>query len=207
MTDPRQDAPAFHRNHVPITAELKRLLGDSTGNVLEVGSGTGQHIVKFAAALPNLTWWPTEPDPARRDSIAAYRGDAGLPNVRPPTDLDATGEWRLGAPNRPPTGLSAILSLNVIHIAPWTVAEHLIENAAHHLRTGGRLILYGPFAKDGTHTAPSNAAFDTQLRAQNPAWGVRDLQEVMALAANHNLLLTDTVTMPANNLTVAFARK
>ncbi len=200
------DAPAFHRNHAPITAELERLLADATGSVLEIGSGTGQHVAKFAAALPHLTWWPTEPDPTRRASIAAYRDTANLANLRAPTALDVLDPWSLGQPDHPPTPLAAILAINVIHIAPWAVAEHLVANAARHLDTQGLLILYGPFKRDGHHTADSNAAFDHHLRSQNPDWGVRDLADLATLAGPRFALLPPA-PMPANNFTVALQKQ
>ena len=204
MTDPRLDAPAFHRNAAPIAAELRRLLAGQTGHVLEIGSGTGQHIKEFAAALPHLNWWPTDPDPARRASIAAYSDDANLPNLNAPTDLDVLQPWPLGQPDHPPTDLTAILAINVIHIAPWPVTEHLIENAARHLSPGCHLILYGPFKQNGAHTAPSNAAFDESLRARDPTWGLRDLTEVKHLAMVHSLRDGERMDLPANNLVVSF---
>lgn len=151
---------------------LLRLLGGRTGNVIEIGSGTGQHLVTFAAALPNLTWWPSDPDPLHRASIDAWRAQRDLANVRLPVDLDAAAsDWTLGQDGRPPSqNIDAILSINVLHIAPWPFSLGLIQAAAQYLKADGVLVVYGPFARDGAHTAPSNAAFDAHLRQQNDEW-------------------------------------
>lgn len=206
--DVRLTAPAAGRNQAAITEVLGRRLGDLAGDVLEIGSGTGQHVVAFARALPRLTWWPTDPDPDHRQSIDAWRGHAGLGNVRPAMTLDAAeADWRLGAPGLPPADrLVAILAINVAHIAPWAVTEGLIRGAGRHLGPGGQLLVYGAFARDGRHIAASNARFDASLRRQNPAWGVRDTADVAALAAEQGLALADVVTMPANNLTLVLTK-
>jgi SAM-dependent methyltransferase len=202
LDDGRLDAAAYHRNGAPILAVVTRVLGAAAGDALEIGSGTGQHIMGFARAMPRLTWWPSDPNPVHRRSIEAWRRHEGLGNVMAPVALDASRpDWPLGAAGFPPDrGLSAIVSLNVIHIAPWTVAEGLVAAAARYLRPDGRLILYGPYAVGGAHTAPSNAAFDASLRAQNPQWGVRDTDDIAQLAAAHGLAIAETVAMPANNL-------
>ena len=206
--DGRLDAPAFHRNCAPILAVLTRVLGGYGGHAMELGSGTGQHILAFARALPGLTWWPTDPRPVHRRSIDAWRRQGGLANLMAPMDLDGSSQqWPLGTPGYPPgTGLAGIVCINVLHIAPWAVAEGLFAGAARHLGADGRLILYGPYAIGGTHTAPSNAAFDASLRAQDPQWGVRDLDDVTALAATHRLALAETIPMPANNLTLVLSQ-
>lgn len=206
--DGRLDAPAFHRNHEPIWAALAPWLLTQNGDVLEAGSGTGQHAVAFARQSPNLVWWPGDYEDAHVRSIEAWRLHSGLPNIRPARRLDlAAPDWALSADDSARLrGLTAVFCANVIHIAPWTVTERLLTGAAARLRDGGRLYLYGPFMREGTHTAPSNAAFDASLRAQNPAWGVRDTAEITKLAARAGLRALETVPMPANNFILVFER-
>jgi len=198
-------APAVARNREPILAVLRRVVPlpilPERGLVLEIASGSGEHAVYFAAALQNLRWQPTDPDPEARDSIAAYRAAAQLPNLLPPLALDAA------ASSWPVTQADAVVSINMIHIAPWAAAEGLMAGAKRLLPDGGLLFLYGPFREHGRHTAPSNAAFDESLRARNREWGVRDLDEVAALASRHGLALEERVAMPANNLSVVFRRR
>ncbi len=193
-------SPAVARNRDFILAVLRRAL-PGRGTVLEIASGSGEHAVHFAAALPQLSWQPTDPAPEARDSIAAYRAAAQLPNLLPPLALDAT------SPTCPVTQADAMLGINMIHIAPWAAAEGLMTGAERLLPTGGVLFLYGPFREHGQHTAPSNAAFDESLRARNREWGVRDLDEVAALARRHGLALEERIAMPANNLSVVFRRQ
>ena len=196
-------APAVARNREPILAVLQRVLPER-GLVLEIASGSGEHAVYFAAALPHLTWQPTDPDPDARESIAAYRAAMALPNLLPPLALDAAASrW----PVTQIDAIMAIVSINMIHIAPWAAAEGLMAGAERLLPAGGVLFLYGPFREHGQHTAPSNAAFDESLRARNREWGVRDLDEVAALASRHGLALEERVAMPANNLSVVFRRQ
>jgi hypothetical protein len=200
--DPRQYAPAAARNAGPICAVLGRHL-PASGTILEIGSGTGQHIVAFAAAQPELIWQPSEPDAELRASIAAWTAAADLANLRPPLDLDVTAEgWerRLAGP------LAGIVCINLVHIAPWAACEGLMTGAGALLGPGASLYLYGPFRRGGVHTAPSNAAFDRMLRAYEPAWGVRDLEAVADCAAAHGLHLIETVSMPADNLSVILRR-
>jgi SAM-dependent methyltransferase len=206
--DARLNAPAYHRNREAILGVLAPYLGAMTGDVLEAGSGTGQHILDFARAAPHLTWWPSEYSEAHLCSIAAYAAKAGLPNLRSPRRIDLSDpDWQWGdSACAEPNALAAIFCANVIHISPWAVAEGLFAGAARHLKPGGYLVLYGPFKRDGAHTAPSNEAFDTSLRAQNPAWGVRDMGDVEALAARNGLALRDAVPMPANNFTLVFEK-
>lgn len=185
---------------------LVPLLAGRRGDLLEVGSGTGEHAAALAPVLPGLRWWPTDPDPDQRASIDAHAADAMAPNLRPACALDAAADWPLGEPGVPPTPLAAIFSANVLHISPWAVTEGLLRNAARHLAAEGLLILYGPFALDGRHTGPGNADFDASLRQRNPAWGVRDLTVVAALAAAWGLVLTRSVPMPADNMINLFAR-
>ena len=206
MADKCLDAPAFHRNQAAIANVLLRLFDDKAGNVIEIGSGTGQHVVTFAAALPNLTWWPSDPDPLHRASIDAWRAERDLPNVEPPIDLDASAsDWRLDQDGRPPSqDIDAILCINVLHISPWPVSLGLVRAAARYLKTDGLLVVYGPFARDGVHTASSNAAFDAHLRQQNDQWGVRDIADLKAIAAENGLETTEIIDMPANNSMLIF---
>lgn len=202
--DARLDAPAFHRNNGPIRGVLKRFLKQRSGNVLEIGSGTGQHVAAFAQALPNLTWWPTDPSDQHRLSIDAWRRHRGMENVRPAMPLDAShADWLSSAAGLSPTDeLAAIVCINVLHISPWRVSEGVIAGASRYLGAQGYLFIYGPFARNGRHTALSNAQFDASLRAQNPAWGVRDTAKIEALAAGWGMRVVDSVEMPANNLTL-----
>jgi SAM-dependent methyltransferase len=204
----RLDAPAFHRNHQPIWAVLERFLAGLSGDVLEAGSGTGQHVVHFAGHTPDIVWWPSDLNEAHLKSIAAWRAHAGLSNVRPPLKIDLTDPgWdaKMQGAGFPPK-LLAIFCANVIHIAPWRVAEGLMAGAARSLRDDGRLFLYGPFKREGKHTAVSNAVFDTGLRERDPEWGVRDIGDVGQLAAQNGLALREVVEMPANNLILVFSR-
>jgi SAM-dependent methyltransferase len=201
----RLDAAAFHRNHAPIWAVLAPLLAGKTGDVLEAGSGTGQHVAHFAAHSPGIVWWPSDLNDAHLKSIAAWRAHAHLPNIRPPLRLDlADPRWDAGSDGLPK--LLALFCANVIHIAPWRVAEGLFGGAGRILRDDGRLFLYGPFKRDGKHTAVSNAVFDTSLRENNPEWGVRDIADLETLAAANGLRLAETFEMPANNMILMFAR-
>lgn len=205
--DGRLDAAAFHRNHEAIWAVLAPFLRDKTGDVLEAGSGTGQHIVSFARHTPNIDWWPSDYNDAHLKSIAAWRAHANLANVHEPQRLDLSDpNWRATMPGADPHHLLAIVCANVIHIAPWSVAEGLLAGAGRALRPDGLLFLYGPFKRGGKHTAVSNAVFDTSLREGNPDWGVRDVDEVRVAAERHGLALRDVVEMPANNLIVVFSR-
>lgn len=207
--DGRLDAAAFHRNHQPIWAVLKRFLAGQSGDVLEAGSGTGQHVVYFAGQTPDIIWWPSDLHPAHLRSIAAWRAHAGLANIEPPQPIDVSDPAWSPAPSagEGPDKLLAIFCANVIHIAPWRVAEGLFAGAARHLRADGRLFLYGPFKRDGKHTALSNAVFDTSLRERDAEWGVRDIAEVERLAESVGLKLGGAFEMPANNMILMFVRK
>ena len=207
--DGRLDAAAFHRNHQPIRTVLEKFLEGKSGDVLEAGSGTGQHVVDFAARSPEITWWPSDFNEAHLDSIAAWRAYAQLANIRAPLRIDLSdpawcAEMHDG---RGPGPLLAVFCANVIHIAPWRVAEGLIAGAGRYLRPDGKLFLYGPFKRDGKHTAPSNEAFDASLRSNNPEWGVRDIGDVSQLAESNGLRLAGIVDMPANNFMLVFARR
>jgi SAM-dependent methyltransferase len=206
--DGRLDAPAFHRNHQAIRNVLQASLAGKSGEVLEAGSGTGQHVIDFARHFPDILWWPSDFNEQHLKSIAAWREHAGLPNLRPPLRIDLSDpawcpEMEDG---RGPGELLAVFCANVIHIAPWRVAEGLVAGAGRYLRADGRLFLYGPFKRGGQHTAPSNAAFDRSLREGNPEWGVRDIGAVEEVTARTGLRLADIAEMPANNLTLVFER-
>jgi SAM-dependent methyltransferase len=192
-------APAAERNKDPILDVLRRVL-PPRGVVLEVASGTGQHAVHMAVALPGLVWQPSDPDPDARASISAWIEETGAANVLPPLALDVRSvPW-------PIARADAVVCINMIHIAPWTAAEHLVAGAGRILGPGAPLVLYGPYRRNGRHTAASNEAFDADLRRRNPDWGVRDLEAVAALAAENGLALAEVVEMPANNLTVVLRR-
>jgi hypothetical protein len=206
--DGRLDAAAFHRNHEAIWTALAPFLAGKSGDVVETGSGTGQHVVDFARRTPEITWWPSDLNERHLKSIAAWRAHAGLANVRPPLRIDLSDpawcpELHDGSG---PGKLLAVFCANVVHIAPWRVAEGLFAGAAARLRPEGRLFVYGPFRRDGAHTAPSNAAFDASLRQGNPEWGVRDTAELAALAERNGLTLAAIVEMPANNFILRFER-
>lgn len=197
MEDARRSAPAVQRNCGPILDVLRRAL-PPRGLVLEVASGTGEHAAFFAGALPRLVWQPSDAAPEARASIAAWCED--IPSVRAPLALDAAAaRWPIDAAD-------AIVCINMVHIAPWAACEGLLRGAGRTLPPTGVLVLYGPYRVGRVHTAPSNTAFDADLRAQNPAWGVRDLEAVVTLARGHGLIHRETVAMPANNLTLVFER-
>jgi len=195
----KRHAPAAARNRQPILDVLQpRLPAD--GVVLEVASGSGEHIVHFAEALPALDFQPTDPSDHARASIDDWARTLGLANVRPALSLDAESDsW-------PVDRADAVLCCNMIHIAPWSAAAGLLAGAGRLLPAGGLLYLYGPYRRGGRHTAPSNQAFDRDLREQNPAWGVRDLEAVAAAAAENGFGPPEIVEMPANNLSLVLRR-
>ncbi len=200
MSDARLFSPAAERNCRPILDVLRQILPPA-GLVLEVASGSGEHAVYFAGKLPAIDWQPSDPDAGNRASIAAWRDDAALPNLRAPLALDATWDrW-------PVERADAVVNINMIHIAPWDACEGLMRGAARVLPPAAPLVLYGPFRRGGGHTAPSNEAFDRGLRAQNAAWGVRDLEAVERVAAGAGLALDEIVEMPSNNLSLVFRRR
>jgi SAM-dependent methyltransferase len=199
MGGSRLKFPATQRNRDPILARLKEVLPKS-GTVLEIASGSGEHVVHFARALPELTFQPSDIRPEHLESIAAWIGSSGVPNILPPIFLDVTAEtW-------PIERADAVISINMIHIAPWAATEGLLRGAARVLNSGAVLYLYGPYKRGGRHTADSNQAFDAQLRAQNPEWGVRDLDDVAALAGEMGFGAPAITDMPANNLSVVLRR-
>jgi hypothetical protein len=191
------DSAAAERNKQPILDVLKTVL-PATGLVLEIASGTGQHAVHFAANLPTLVWQPSDADPDSH-AMLRYRVERmELANIRPPVTLDVhDAHWPIEA-------ASAVVCINMIHISPWTATAALCRGARSILPADAPLYLYGPFRRSGQHTAPSNAAFDVSLRERNPDWGVRDLDEVTRVAAEHDFRLDSVIPMPANNLSVIF---
>ncbi|MCB9538188.1 MAG: DUF938 domain-containing protein [Myxococcales bacterium] len=194
----KQFAPAAERNRDPILEVLRAVL-PPRGLVLEIGCGTGQHAAHFAAALPQLDWQPTDRAPLV-DSVAAWAAEAGAVNVRPALALDAAAAvWPVDAAD-------AVYCANVIHISPWATAQGLFAGAARRLPPHAPIVLYGPFRFAGRFLADSNAAFDASLRARDASWGVRDLDDVKALAAEHGFAFDRLVERPANNHVVVFRR-
>jgi len=193
-------SPSTARNREPILHALRPHLPHS-GLVLEIAAGAGEHAVHNAAALPHLQWLPTDPDPEALASIAAWREYAALPNLLPPLQLDAADPdgW-------PVDRAEVIVNINMIHISPWSAAEGLMRGAARLLPVNGGLFLYGPFLEHDVPTAPSNLDFDQSLKRRNPAWGIRRLDDVRALAAGQGLRLVERIPMPANNLSLAFRK-
>jgi SAM-dependent methyltransferase len=193
-------SPATARNRQPILEVLAPRLADGA-RVLEIASGAGEHAVFLAAALPRVNWQPSDPDPVARASIAAWRGDAALPNLAAPLAVDAAdlATW----PTEP---VDAVVCINMIHISPWAAAEGLMAGAGRMLPPGGKLFLYGPYLEADVPTAPSNLAFDESLKSRDPAWGLRDLADVAALAVKGGLALVERIAMPANNLIVIFEK-
>ena len=198
--DLRRYAPATERNREPILAILQQVL-PPTGTILEISSGTGEHAIFMAPQLAPRHWIPSDPNPDARVSIAAWLQSAPCDNICPPIDLDASSSQWLVESEQP---ITAIVNINMIHIAPRSAYLGLFAGASRILPVGGVLYLYGPFKQGGVHTAPSNAAFDESLQSRNPEWGVRDLEEITAVAQSHNLELQQVYPMPANNLSVVF---
>jgi Protein of unknown function (DUF938) len=195
--DPRRHSPAAERNRAPILAELQRLL-PARGLLLEVASGTGQHAAHCSQGLPGWTWLPTDFDAASLPSIRAWC--AGLGQVLPPVQLDVLQPHWSGVP----ATLDAIFCANMIHIAPWSCCAGLMQGAARHLAPHGLLLTYGPYLEDDVATSAGNLAFDADLRARNPAWGLRRREDVAQVAAQAGLVLRQRVAMPANNLLLAW---
>jgi len=198
--DDRQYAPSTARNREPILAVLQRALPPA-GNVLEIAAGSGEHAVFFAAAMPALRWQPSDPDPAARASIAAWIAAEGVVNVAAPLDIDVAADWGVE-----PNSYDAILCINMIHISPWEATLGLMAGAGRALKAGGVLCTYGPYRRNGAHTAPSNDAFERWLKARDSRFGVRDIADVQAAASDQGLMLRDIVDMPANNLSLIFVR-
>ena len=193
-------SPSTARNRGPILSVLKPRL-PNRGVVLEIAAGAGEHAVYNAAALPGLLWQPTDPDPEALASIAAWRDHAALPGLLPPLRLDASDpdSW-------PVDRADAMVNINMIHISPWIATQGLMTGAGRLLPAGGILFLYGPYIEPDIETAPTNLSFDLSLKGRNPAWGLRRLDEVTALAAQHGLELSERLSMPANNLALFFRK-
>jgi hypothetical protein len=193
-------APSAERNKGPILEVLARVL-PRRGVVLEIASGTGQHVVHFAKALPDLIWQPSDPDEELRASVALRIAEEQLANVNNPVDLDVTRlPW-------PVQTADAVLAINMIHVAPWSATPALFAGAKALLSTEQVLFLYGPYRRYGRHTSDSNAQFDLDLRTRNPAWGIRDLEAVSDVAAGAGFVLAEAVDMPANNFSLVFKRR
>ncbi|NJN46106.1 MAG: DUF938 domain-containing protein [Candidatus Competibacteraceae bacterium] len=200
LASSRWHSPAAEQNKGPILEVLKKRF-PRTGTVLEIASGTGQHVVHFAQAMPQLIWQPSEPESEWREAIRYRITAANLQNVNPPLALDVLEHpW-------PVSQADAVLCSNMIHISPWEATSALLKGAGQVLPDGGVMILYGPYQRFGQHTAPSNAAFDADLRRRNPSWGVRDLEEVARIAEHEGLELSEVVEMPVNNLSVVFVKR
>jgi SAM-dependent methyltransferase len=199
LPDGRWQAAPAERNKGAILEVLQRVLPRS-GLALEIASGTGQHAVHFARALPALAWQPSDADPDFRRSVALWVGHEGLSNVRDPLPLDVRElPW-------PVARADAVVCINMIHVAPWAATAALFRGAAAILPEGGVVFLYGPFRRSGRHTAPSNEAFDAQLRAQDPEWGLREVEEVGRAARTEGIDLVETIAMPSNNFSLVFRR-
>ncbi|WP_168012176.1 DUF938 domain-containing protein [Halomonas salinarum] len=204
-SDSRLSSPAVARNRGPILEVLEPMLRDvlKAGNaerlqVLELASGSGEHALSFSLALPWVDWQPSDPSLEALASIRDWRAAEGPENLFEPLRLDVQRRpWPL-------TRFDVVVAINLIHISPWAVTEALMSEAAMHLPPGGRLFLYGPFKREGKHTAASNASFDASLRQRDPQWGIRDLEAVRACAEAEGLVLERVVDMPANNLSVMF---
>ncbi|MDX1574858.1 MAG: DUF938 domain-containing protein [Kiloniellales bacterium] len=203
----KQTAAASERNSGPILEALAPLLPapkHSRGCILEVASGPGLHVVAFAEARPDLDWQPSDPDPEARASIAAWIADSGLANVRQPLDLDVTRpDWPDQA-GGPADKFDGLVTINLLHVAPWAACEGLMAGAARLLAPGAFLFVYGPFMRDGQHNSEGNRQFDRSLRARDPALGLRDVNDVAACAAQHGFSLDETIEMPANNRSLVF---
>ncbi|AHM02827.1 SAM-dependent methyltransferase [Roseibacterium elongatum DSM 19469] len=199
--DARLSAPSALRNRDAILDHLTRF-APARGRALEIASGTGEHIVRFAAATPGLIWQPTDPDPARRASITAWAEAEGVANMLPPRDLDAARPgW--GTEMGP---VEVIFLSNLLHLISTPAAEGVLTGIAQALAPGGVALIYGPFLRDGTATSDGDAAFDARLRAQDPAIGYKDVIWVLSFLVDRGLRVVDTVRMPANNLLLAVER-
>jgi len=192
----KRTAPATERNRDAITHVLKGYL-PAQGTVLEIASGTGEHIVHFAAQFPHLAWQPSDSDPLALASIAAWRAESGGDNLLAPVEVDAAADWQV-------QDISAILCINMVHISPWEATKGLMRNAGRLLPKGGVLYVYGPFRQQNRPTAPSNEEFDRSLKSRNSQWGLRLVEDVAQEASLHALHLDQIIEMPANNLSLLF---
>lgn len=206
--DDRLDFSAPRRNADAILDVLKPLFGTAPRDVLEIAAGSGQHAIHIAAACPTVTWWPTDLNPEHIRSIDAWRTEAGVNAVQPARLLDVTEEsWRRGDHfDDWPAHYDAVVNMNLIQVAPWEAVEGVIEGASRRLKDTGFMYFYGPFKRDGRLTSEGDRAFDEDLQARNPTWGVKDASEVAACAERFGLILEQTIAMPANNLSLIFRR-
>ena len=200
LDDGRLVSPSAERNAGAIIEALGPALAGRSGLMLEIGSGTGQHAAAFAAAFPALDWQPSDPFELHLDSVRAWVAHAARANLRAPLWLDAAEPWS------PFDGLTGVIAVNVIHICPWVVTRGIVREAGAALPTGGLMIFYGPFMEAGAHTGEGNAAFDRQLREMDPAWGLRDVDDIAALAAKAGFGPAEVLEMPVNNRTVLFRK-
>ena len=200
MTDARRQSPAAARNRQALLEVLQGVL-PRRARILELASGSGEHALHCTRAMPEWTWQPSDINSDALASINAWRQHEGPDNLRAPLAFDVVGDFWPAGP------YDVVVAINLIHIAPWEVAEALLAGAGQCLQERGRLILYGPFMREGRHTAPSNAAFDAQLQSRDPRWGLRNLEAVVTVAQAHDLDLDRVVEMPANNLTVLLRRR
>ncbi|MBL8684496.1 MAG: DUF938 domain-containing protein [Myxococcales bacterium] len=199
MTDARRTAPSAARNREPILAALREVL-PREGTVLELAAGSGEHARWYAEAFGGLRWIPSDRDPSAVASIEAWREGASA-NLEPARVIDVrSDDWGVGK-------VDAVLCINMIHIAPWSAGEAMLDGAARHLNSSGVLFLYGAYKRNGAHTAPSNETFDQWLKSQDPEFGVRDLEAVLARADRAGLALDRVIEMPANNLSVVLQRR
>jgi hypothetical protein len=194
----KQAPPAAVRNTPHLIEALATAL-PATGLVLEVASGSGYHAAHFARAFPRLTWQPSDPDETSRTSIAAYAQDEGLQNLRAPLGLDVMRPWPIAAAD-------AVLCINMIHISPWAATLALFEGAAKILKLSAPLITYGPYILRGDFRGEGNVSFDASLKSRNPAWGLREVDEIEKVAANNGFTLEKITPMPANNLTLVWRK-
>ena len=202
--DAKRYAVATQRNREPILKVLQKVL-PSEGNILEIASGTGEHAVFFASQLQGCQWYPSDRDSSLRDSIVAWSKECPTDNLHPPLDINASSEpWSI---ETAAISIDAIVNINMIHIAPFSACEGLMAGAGRILPLGGILYLYGPYKREGKHTSVSNEAFDKSLRDRDSRWGVRQLEDVIAVAQKANLTLQEVIAMPANNLSVIFSKR
>lgn len=202
--DAKRYAPATQRNREPILEVLQKYLPPQ-GNILEIASGTGEHAAFFASQFPDCQWYPSDRDAELRASIIAWSKECPADNLHPPLEIDAsTDNWSIETTD---ITINAIVNINMIHISPYSACEGLMAGAERILPTDGILYLYGPYKREGKHTSSSNEAFDKSLRDRNSQWGVRQLENVIAVAEANNLALKQVIAMPANNLSVVFSKK
>jgi SAM-dependent methyltransferase len=202
MSTAKRVSPSAARNLAPIVEVLASRL-PREGLVLEIASGTGQHIAAFARRFSQLAFQPSDPDPAARASIEAWRAEAGAANLLPPLNIDVKEEGWWKAVDGP---VAAIVAINLVHISPWAATEGLFAGAGRLVGENGLVYHYGPYKRDGAHTAPSNEAFDASLRRSDPTWGLRDIADVADIAAANGLLLEEIVPMPTNNFSLVLRR-